>query len=110
MKKLRLLKICTVHLPQGLSYLSNELRLMEWHEYPLKSMPTSFQPEKLVELVMHRSHIKQLPNGFSVSFPLMQVSSLILSLSLSLSLKLISYIYIYIFVTELTQAKSHGPY
>jgi len=88
MKKLRLLKICThLHLPQGLSYLSNALRLMEWHEYPLKSLPTSFQPEKLVELVMHRSHIKQLPSGFSVSFPvLMQVSSLILSLSLSLSL------------------------
>jgi hypothetical protein len=66
MENLKLLQIHNVQLPQGLSYLSNELRLMEWHEYPLKSMPRSFQPDNLVELIMPGSHIKQLPKGFSV--------------------------------------------
>jgi hypothetical protein len=74
MKNLKLLQIRhNVQLPQGLSYLSNKLRLMEWHEYPLKSMPRSFQPNKLVELIMPRSQIKQLPKGFSVRVLLMQV-------------------------------------
>ncbi|XP_050253437.1 disease resistance protein RPV1-like [Quercus robur] len=60
MKKMRLLKICNVQLPQGLNYLSDELRVIEWHGYPLKSMPTCFQPNKLVELRMHCSGIEQL--------------------------------------------------
>uniref|UniRef100_A0A7N2R2T9 NB-ARC domain-containing protein n=1 Tax=Quercus lobata TaxID=97700 RepID=A0A7N2R2T9_QUELO len=41
MNKLKLLKICKLHLP-CLSNLSNELLLLEWHEYPLKSLPKSF--------------------------------------------------------------------
>ncbi|GMY07864.1 TMV resistance protein N-like [Fagus crenata] len=65
MTRLRLLIIDNVHLPGGLSYLSNELRLLQWNEYPLKSMPESFQPKKLVELIMHHSRIEQLPKGFS---------------------------------------------
>ena len=84
MKKLRLLKIGykqppqdlirgPVQLPQGLSYLSNELRAIDWHGYPLKSMPTSFQPNKLVELRMHYSNIKQLWKGIMVRFSLMQM-------------------------------------
>ncbi|KAL4600360.1 hypothetical protein ACB092_11G193500 [Castanea dentata] len=77
MKKLRLLKIgykqppqdlirSPVQLPQGLSYLSNELRAIDWHGYPLKSMPASFQPNKLVELRMHYSNIKQLWKGIMI--------------------------------------------
>ena len=62
-----------VQLPQGLSYLSNELRAIDWHGYPLKSMPTSFQPNKLVELRMHYSNIKQLWKGIMVRFSLMQM-------------------------------------
>ncbi|XP_050254791.1 disease resistance-like protein DSC1 [Quercus robur] len=65
MKNLRLLKISNVHLPTGLNFLSNKLRMMEWHDYPLKFLPMSFQPDNLVELIMPRSHIKQLPVGFS---------------------------------------------
>ena len=68
MKNLRFLKIGYVRppqdliggpiqLPQGLNYLSNELRVIDWHGYPLKSMPTNFQPNKLVELRMHCSDI-----------------------------------------------------
>ncbi|XP_023920918.2 disease resistance protein RUN1-like [Quercus suber] len=74
MKKLRLLKINNVEppkgllrgnvqLPQCLSHLSNELHVIEWHGYPLNSLPTSFQPIKLVELKMHCSLIKQLWKG-----------------------------------------------
>lgn len=75
MERLRLIRIITnVHLPdQGLSYLSNELRLMEWHKYPLKYMPRSFEPKNLVELIMPHSCIKELPEGFSVSFLIMRV-------------------------------------
>ncbi|KAG7941013.1 hypothetical protein I3843_16G016500 [Carya illinoinensis] len=65
MKKLGLLKICNVHLPAGLEYLSNKLHLLEWHEYPLTSMPNNFQPHNLVELIMPRCCFKQLPKGFS---------------------------------------------
>ncbi|KAF3948949.1 hypothetical protein CMV_025115 [Castanea mollissima] len=65
MKSLRLLKISNVHLPTGLCFLSNKLRMMEWHDYPLKFMPKNFQPDNLVELIMPRSHIKQLPEGLT---------------------------------------------
>ena len=66
MKNLRFLKICPklasgghVQLPKGLSYLPNELRVIDWHGYPLKSMPTNFQPIKLVQLRMHGSGSKK---------------------------------------------------
>ncbi|XP_050253203.1 disease resistance protein RPV1-like [Quercus robur] len=77
MTNLRFLKIGNVHppqdlirgpiqLPQGLNYLSNELRVIDWHGYPLKSLPTSFQPNKLVELRMHCSDVKQLWKGIMI--------------------------------------------
>ena len=71
MKKRRLLKVVdmgNVKLPQGLNCLSNELRIIEWNGYPLSSMPTNFQPKKLVVLKMHCSSIKQLWNGSMVRF------------------------------------------
>ena len=82
MKNLRFLKIGyvepqqghnrgSVQLPQGLIYLSNELRIIDWHGCPLKSMPTNFQPIKLVELRMHCSGIKKLWKGIMVRFSLM---------------------------------------
>ena len=74
MKSLRLLKISNVHLPIGLNFFSNKLRMIEWHDYPLKFMPISYQPDNLVELIMPRSHIEQLPGGLIVSFPLMHAS------------------------------------
>ncbi|XP_050279016.1 disease resistance protein Roq1-like isoform X2 [Quercus robur] len=55
-----------VQLPQGLIYLSNELRIIDWHGYPLKSMPTNFQPIKLVELRMHYSGIEKLWKGIMI--------------------------------------------
>ena len=83
MKKLRLLKINNVEprkgllrgnvqLPQGLRHLSNELQFLEWRGYHLKSMPTNFQPIKLVELRMCFSGIRQLWKGIMVRFSLIQ--------------------------------------
>ena len=83
MKKLRLLKIYNaqsskdlfrgnVQFLQGLSYLSNELRFLEWNGYHLKFLPTNFQPIKLVELRMCFSGIKQLWKGIMVRFLLIQ--------------------------------------
>uniref|UniRef100_A0A2N9G8I0 ADP-ribosyl cyclase/cyclic ADP-ribose hydrolase n=1 Tax=Fagus sylvatica TaxID=28930 RepID=A0A2N9G8I0_FAGSY len=48
---------------EGLNYLSSELRFIHWDGYPLASIPTSFELEKLVELHMHCSLIKQLWKG-----------------------------------------------
>ena len=84
MKNLRFLKIGnekfsqgfingTMQLPKSLNYLSDELRIMEWHGYPFKSMPTSFQPNKLVELRMHWSPIKYLWKGIMVRFSFKQM-------------------------------------
>ena len=69
MKKIRLLKVVgNMQHPQFLNCLSNELHIIEWHGYPLSSMPTNFQPNKLVELKMHCSSIKRLWNGNMVRF------------------------------------------
>ncbi|KAJ4717150.1 putative Disease resistance protein [Melia azedarach] len=60
MTRLRLLKIHSVKLPEGLEYLPNELRLLEWRGYPLKSLPSNFNPYKIVELHMCWSSIEQI--------------------------------------------------
>lgn len=60
MINLRLLKIRNVQLSQSLEYLSNELRLLKWYGYPLKSLPSSLQLDKTVELEMCCSCIEQL--------------------------------------------------
>jgi hypothetical protein len=78
MTEMRLLKISNLNLLGGLNYLSSELRVMEWHGYPLKSMPASFQSDKLIELRMHCSHIKLLWKGIKVIFSLMQMCILLL--------------------------------
>ncbi|XP_048432601.1 LOW QUALITY PROTEIN: disease resistance protein RPV1-like [Pyrus x bretschneideri] len=58
--KLRFLRIGNVHLSEDLTYLSNELRILEWHGYPSKSLPSSFRPEKLFELKLCDSRIEEL--------------------------------------------------
>ena len=72
MKGLELIKICSAVHFWGLNHLSNQLRMMEWHDYPLKSMPRSFQPYNLVELTMPNSQIERLPEVFNVRLLLMQ--------------------------------------
>ncbi|KAJ9185259.1 hypothetical protein P3X46_004913 [Hevea brasiliensis] len=60
MKYLRLLILQNACIFHDLEYLSNELRYLEWHEYPFKFFPSTFQPNKLVELNMQHSNLKQL--------------------------------------------------
>jgi len=45
MSRLRLLKIDNVQLSEGPEDLSNELRFLEWHSYPSKSLPAGLQVE-----------------------------------------------------------------
>ncbi|KAL9437599.1 hypothetical protein AB3S75_023465 [Citrus x aurantiifolia] len=63
MTNLRLLKISNVQLPEGLEYLSNRLRLLDWHRYPLKSLPSNLQLDKTVEFKMCYSRIEELWKG-----------------------------------------------
>ncbi|XP_040960898.1 disease resistance protein RUN1-like [Gossypium hirsutum] len=63
MKRLRLLRVLCVSNCDDLKYLSNELRLLDWTEYPLRSLPSSFQPDNLVVLLLPYSRIEQLWKG-----------------------------------------------
>ncbi|XP_022734259.1 TMV resistance protein N-like isoform X1 [Durio zibethinus] len=63
MKKLRLLKVFYLPVTRDLKYLSNELRLLDWSGYPFRSLPSSFQPDNLVALLLPYSHIEQLWMG-----------------------------------------------
>ncbi|XP_050273318.1 disease resistance protein RPV1-like [Quercus robur] len=67
MINLRLLQINHVHLPRGLDYLSNELCFMNRENYPLESLPESFHPNKLIELNMRASSLRQLWKGIKNS-------------------------------------------
>lgn len=72
MYNLRLLQIfeciekCKLHLPQGLDTLPDTLRYLNWPTYPLKSLPSSFMPQNLVELNMPSSQLEQLSIEFQV--------------------------------------------
>ncbi|XP_040960951.1 disease resistance protein RPV1-like isoform X2 [Gossypium hirsutum] len=63
MKNLRLLKVLCLSNCDDLKYLSNELRLLDWTGYPLRYLPSTFQPDNLVALLLPCSHIQQLWNG-----------------------------------------------
>ncbi|KAK8329793.1 hypothetical protein V6Z12_A11G348600, partial [Gossypium hirsutum] len=63
MKKLRLLKVLCLSNCDYLKFLSNELRLLDWKGCPLKSLPSSFQPDNLIALLLPYSCIQQLWKG-----------------------------------------------
>ncbi|KAK4267282.1 hypothetical protein QN277_024082 [Acacia crassicarpa] len=52
-----------LRLPQGLESLPNELRFLHWDCCPLKSLPSTFHPESLVELNMNWSRVEKLWDG-----------------------------------------------
>ncbi|CAK8577205.1 unnamed protein product [Lathyrus sativus] len=60
---LRLLILDYVNVSRSLNCLSNELRYIEWSHYPFMYLPSSFQPNQLVELILKSSSIKQLWEG-----------------------------------------------
>ncbi|TYI58416.1 hypothetical protein E1A91_D11G356600v1, partial [Gossypium mustelinum] len=59
----RLLKVLCLSNCDGLKYLSNEIRLLDWARYPLRYLPSSFRPDNLVTLLLPYSHIEQLWKG-----------------------------------------------
>lgn len=63
MSRLRLLRIRNACFDSGPEYLSNELRFLEWRNYPSKYLPSSFQPENLVEVHLCYSNLRQLRLG-----------------------------------------------
>uniref|UniRef100_A0A2N9G555 ADP-ribosyl cyclase/cyclic ADP-ribose hydrolase n=1 Tax=Fagus sylvatica TaxID=28930 RepID=A0A2N9G555_FAGSY len=63
MKSLKLLVLHNVHLPRGLKALPDGLRILDWKDFPSKSLPLSSQPHDLVELRMCSSKIKRLWQG-----------------------------------------------
>ena len=66
MPNLELLIIYGVHLLHGPKELPNGLRFLNWIEYPSKSLPLSFQPDKLVELHTCHSKVEQFWKGKKV--------------------------------------------
>ncbi|XP_030956520.1 TMV resistance protein N-like isoform X3 [Quercus lobata] len=57
MKSLKYLTIRNV-ICEDLKYLPNGLRLLDWNEFPLSSLPSTYEPTKLVALNMQSSHIE----------------------------------------------------
>lgn len=75
-----------LNLPQGLNYLTHKLRLLHWDSFPMRSLPSKFSPDFLVELRMTSSKLEKLWQGIIVSSPE----------------TLLKYIYIYIFFSHNT--------
>lgn len=55
-----------LHFPEGLEWLSDKLRYLHWEVFPLKSLPSTFCPERLVVLSMTRSKLRKLWDGIQV--------------------------------------------
>jgi len=68
MSNLRLLILHDVKFMGNLDCLSNKLQFLQWFKYPFSNLPSSFQPDKLVELILQHSNIKKLWKGIKVSF------------------------------------------
>ena len=57
MKNLKFLMVSNVDICRGLNYLPNELRVLDWPEFPLSSLPSNFDPQKLIALNMPESRV-----------------------------------------------------
>ncbi|KAK8682272.1 hypothetical protein V6N13_054664 [Hibiscus sabdariffa] len=53
----------SLFLQHGLNSLHGELRYFHWEGSPLKSLPSNFSPENLVELILPESDIEELWDG-----------------------------------------------
>uniref|UniRef100_A0A2N9ICL5 NB-ARC domain-containing protein n=1 Tax=Fagus sylvatica TaxID=28930 RepID=A0A2N9ICL5_FAGSY len=74
MQYLKLLKIRGVQLIHDLKHLPNSLRYLDWSGCPLKSLPSSFQSNELIELCMRNSNIERLWKGTKKSVEELDVS------------------------------------
>ncbi|KAB2617013.1 TMV resistance protein N-like [Pyrus ussuriensis x Pyrus communis] len=62
MKKLRFLRLYEAKLSNGLEYLPNSLRFLEWHNFPLKTLPSAFCPEHLHSYNLKILDLSDSPN------------------------------------------------
>ncbi|XP_042963343.1 disease resistance protein RUN1-like isoform X1 [Carya illinoinensis] len=63
MKRLRIFISHNAHFSGEFNYLSNELRVLNWSNYHLQSLPSNFRGEKLVVFKMHAGCIKEIITG-----------------------------------------------
>ncbi|XP_035547079.1 disease resistance protein RPV1-like isoform X4 [Juglans regia] len=64
MKGLRVFINRNASFSSGPNYLSNKLRVLDWFEYPLQSLPPNFLGNRLIILKMRGSFLKELGMGF----------------------------------------------
>ncbi|XP_060673955.1 disease resistance protein RPV1-like [Ziziphus jujuba] len=63
--------------PKGLDpYLSDKLRYFQWDFYPLNSLPSKFNPQNLVQLVLRGSRVEKLWNYKVQPLPLLRMIDL----------------------------------
>lgn len=67
MKNLKILIVRNGHFYGSPQHLPNNLRLLDWMEYPSSSLPSSFLPKKLVVLNLSRSRFT-MQEPFKVRF------------------------------------------
>ncbi|CAJ2634072.1 unnamed protein product [Trifolium pratense] len=60
MNGLKFLILGDLNFTGSLNFLSSELGYLCWDKYPFTCLPSSFEPDKLVELILPRSNIRQL--------------------------------------------------
>ncbi|XP_028771412.1 disease resistance-like protein DSC1 [Neltuma alba] len=63
MINLRLLIFHNVEFSGTLSNLSSKLRYVSWHQYPFTSLPSGFQSDTLVQLIMAESNMTEVWKG-----------------------------------------------
>lgn len=59
-------QLSKMHLPEDFQIHSYDLTFLHWDAYSLKSLPSNFQAENLVELHLRCSNIKQPWEGIMV--------------------------------------------
>ncbi|KAL1198681.1 putative disease resistance protein RPP1 [Cardamine amara subsp. amara] len=52
-----------LHLPHGLEFLSRKLRLLHWTYFPMTCLPSIFNSDFLVEIIMTHSNLEKLWDG-----------------------------------------------
>ena len=57
MKNLKFLMVSNVDICGDLKYLPNGLRVLDWRGFPLSSLPSNFDPQKLIALNMPGSRV-----------------------------------------------------
>ncbi|KAK7809568.1 hypothetical protein CFP56_018377, partial [Quercus suber] len=65
MKNFKLLMASNVDICGDLEHIPNGLRVLDWHGFPLSSLPSNFCPQKLTVLSMPEVPEKKIPKWFN---------------------------------------------